>query len=64
MTQLQRLRHVRFVDEAKVQDHPEETLAVGVDLKASRRRHARNILIHHRQQHDLLVQHLVMQQVV
>ncbi|MNP64689.1 hypothetical protein D3C76_1602050 [compost metagenome] len=64
MTQLQRLRYVRLVGEAEVQDHPEETFAVGIDLEPSRWRHPRDVFVDHRQQHHLLVQYLVMQQVV
>ncbi|MNI52522.1 hypothetical protein D3C73_1073140 [compost metagenome] len=47
-----------------MQDHPEKAFAVGFDFEAPGRRHPRDIFIDHGQQHHLLVQHLVVQQVM
>ena len=64
MTQLQGLGHVRLVGETKVQDHPEEAFAIGIHLEPALGRHPWNVLIDHRQQHHLVMQHLVVQQVM
>ncbi|MCY1301375.1 hypothetical protein D9M69_525630 [compost metagenome] len=64
MAEAQRRRHVRLLHEAEVQQHPVEAVAIGIHLETPLLRDPGSVLADHREQHHLLVDHLVVQQVV